>query len=619
MKDQTVFRRITFICLIVMVVMFIVHVQILVTFNRQETNVHGNDSTSRAYMEIDPRSNSTSSWLKRDFALSADQTADLTGQTVDQTLYNNSGDTIRDWGLRINIAGDCFINQAWTGEVEIHQFVESGAEAVQRLNLQDYRLEDVTLAYRYDGDLLIPLQKGDYLLYYPNEHYTEMPVRSGDKVTIGMIFYYLNDLDLSDYDLTVHFHRGFAQGWSFIAFVVAAALFVLSSVVYVTGLFTYRNAQKQLELRRSGLSYMSELYEAIYIINLPTGEITPVSPGEYVEDLRKKYSNAKELLCAAVRGDVEEVYLDAALAFVDPDTLPDRLKDQDSLVCEFVSRKHSWCRFRFFAMERAEGKPLENVIFAVQDINDERNEAKNLTERLARAESAVAAGNAFLDTASRDLQAPVREVLSLNEQILQTSDPGKVRESAENIRCTADRMLTLVSALADRAAALAGKGKTAADPYSLRQLTAAALETVRPMAEKKQIRLETEIPETLPDALLGDEAKLREVTVSLLAYAMNHSLDGSVRLSVFGKVQGENVHLLFSVRTLPEAADSSAGPEARKKARAVPDLDLEVAGSLLTALDSSLKSVCSADAWKDIYFEIDQQVASSPAAEGTER
>ena len=40
MKDQAGLRRISIICFIVMLVMFVVHVQVLVTFNRQAVNVH---------------------------------------------------------------------------------------------------------------------------------------------------------------------------------------------------------------------------------------------------------------------------------------------------------------------------------------------------------------------------------------------------------------------------------------------------------------------------------------------------------------------------------------------------------------------------------------------------
>ena len=148
-----------------------------------------------------------------------------------------------------------------------------------------------------------------------------------------------------------------------------------------------------------------------------------MSPGDYVETLRAKIGNAKELLYTAVRDDAEESYLDAALAFVDTDTLAERLQDRDSIVYEFISREHGWCRFRFFAMERTEGKPVENAIFAVQDINDERSELQDLSDRLAKAESVSSANSAFLADASRDLQAPVRELLSLDEQLLAEKDP----------------------------------------------------------------------------------------------------------------------------------------------------------------------------------------------------
>ena len=169
MKDQSFLRRISIILFVVMLVMFIVHVQILVHFNQQVITVHGNDSTGSAYMEINDRENSTSSWLKREFLMTDGRKVNLIGQTIDETLYNNSGDVIQEWGLRIDITGDCFINQAWNGEVEVHQFTGSEKEKVQRLNLQDYNLGDVQLQYRYDGDLLIPMQKGDYVVYYPSE------------------------------------------------------------------------------------------------------------------------------------------------------------------------------------------------------------------------------------------------------------------------------------------------------------------------------------------------------------------------------------------------------------------------------------------------------------------
>ena len=218
MKDHAGLRRICIICFIGMLVMLIVHIQVLVMFNQRKVNIHGNDSTNDVYMAIDPRNNSTSRWLKRDYAMPGGQKVNLIGQTIDGTLNNNSGDTVQEWVLRINIAGDCFINQAWTGTAEIHQTADDGRKLEQTLDLRDYTLTDVSLQYKYDGDLLIPLKQGDYIVYHPNAHDTEMPLKGGSSVTIGMIFYFLDDIDLSDYDLSIQFHRGFTQGWSFFTF-----------------------------------------------------------------------------------------------------------------------------------------------------------------------------------------------------------------------------------------------------------------------------------------------------------------------------------------------------------------------------------------------------------------
>ena len=595
--------------------MLIVHVQILVMFNQRELAVQGNDNSSNAYMEIDPRAGSTSRWEKRDYPLTEDRAVDLIGETIDGTLYNNSGDNIREWGLQINIAGDCFINQAWTGEMEIHQYVGTDREKTQRLNLQNYQLEDVELEYRYDGDLLIPLQQGDYLIYHPSRENNETSLDAGENLKIGMIFYYLGDLDLSDYTLSFHFHRSFTQGWSFIAFTVLAALWIISLVMYGTSLYIYRNAQKSLEMRKSGLLSMSELYKVIYIINLPTGEITPVSAGDYLEELRVKHSHAKELLQAAVSGEAAEAYRDAAAAFVDTDTLAERLRNTDSIACEFLGEHYGWASIRFFAMDRAEGSLPENVIFTVQDINDERTETQKITDRLAKAESASLANSSFLSVVSRDLQEPVRALLAMDRQLLEESDPEKMREHARGIRGMAERILLLIGGMADRAGMETGKLETARERYSLKQVISDVFRAVRPTAESRQVNLELEAAEAIPDVLEGDAARLEEVLSSLMSSAVGASGRGSVKLSVFGKAQGDSVHLLFSVRSCPENGEPSAKLPEKKTGAVMQNLDLEIAGNLLACMSSCLKTVQSSDAWQEMYFEIDQRIAD-PAPVG---
>ena len=74
---------------------------------------------------------------------------------------------------------------------------------------------------------------------------------------------------------------------------------------------------------------------------------------------------------------------------------------------------------------------------------------------------------------------------------------------------------------------------------------------------------------------------------------------------------GETVHLLVSVRSVPDDAASSGEDGKQVRESAVQDLDTENARNLLDRMGSGLKSVRTADGWKDIYFEIDQQAADS--------
>jgi hypothetical protein len=78
---------------------------------------------------------------------------------------------------------------------------------------------------------------------------------------------------------------------------------------------------------------------------------------------------------------------------------------------------------------------------------------------------------------------------------------------------------------------------------------------------------------------------------------------------VYGKTVGETLHLLVSVRVIPENGVPSGELPDPKAIRVENDLDLEVAEALLASLHSELKSVRSTDAWKDVYFELDQRIA----------
>ena len=493
--------------------------------------------------------------------------------------------------------------------MEIHQFADTDRQRVQRMNLQDYQLEDVSLEYRYDGDLLIPLQAGDCVIYYPSTRFGEMPVSGGDDIKIGVIFYYLDDLDLSDHEVLLHFHRYFTQGFTFYAFIALAALWIINMVVSGIGNLAYRRALKEMELRKSGIFSMSDIYDLIYIIHLPTGEMTPVGVDEKIERDRPKNQTAKELLTAMIQRDAQEKYRDALLEFVDTDTLPDRLKERNSVASEFISIQYGWCSIRFCAMDRVEGKPIENVVLAVQNIDEEKKEQEAITHQIEKAESLNEAKAAFMDSIADDLQLPLQNMVALNGQILKESRDDAIKGYARGAQSTAIRLLMLTDGLVHGFGIESGTMQPASEPYSLRALLIDILQNVLPLAEHNRLAMELDIAEALPDRLRGDSRILREILVNLMSGLLHIADGGRMQLAVYGKALEDKVHLLFSVRLLSDAEQPADGaPVAPNEASALTGLSMEVVSTLLASLGSALRTVCSPAGRTEMYFEIEQLV-----------
>ena len=614
MADQNRLRRISIILFVLALISLAVHMESLVRFNRGGLAIHGADSSSGISLEIDARKDSTSTWLKRSFLLDDGRSVNLVGQTVDATLENSTEDAIRDWELRINIAGDCYINQAWNGEVEIHQFVGTEKERVQRMNLQNYQLEDVTFKYRYDGDLLIPLQAGDYVVYYPSVRFGEMPLEGGDDIRFGMIFYFLDQLDLSDYDVTCHMHRSFTQGVTFYPTVVLIGLWLLTVAFNVATVSAYRRARKELELRKSGIFSMSDIYDVIYIIQLDTGEMTPVSVDEKLERERPRNRPAKELLREMIQKDAEEKYRDMMLEFVDTDTLAERLKDRSSVVSEFVSKQYGWCTIRFCAMDRAEGKPVESVIFAVQNINEEKQELEAITAQIERAESDNQSRSDLMNQITQDLHAPLQQLMEQIDRVQRMNRDPEMEPPVREMRSIGTRLLTLTESMVDSMEIRSGKIQQTTEAYSLRQLLSNILRDILPTVEQNGIDLSVDIAENLPDRLQGDPRLLQEVLTNLAFGVMKEAEKEDLHLSMYGKTLGEKVHLLCSVRVLREQEKTGTreGTAPEKSAMSEPSrLNLEIAADLLSGMGSELRTVRTPAGREEYYFEKEQQVLDS--------
>lgn len=148
-------------------------------------------------VSIQPRGGSTDSWSKDN----VDDDGNVTkyeGMIYEMIVTNQSRLAVSDWSVKIELSKDCYVNNAWCGEVEFHQHIHSG-EKVQMLDLRtcmEQKTNFLIDIVEMGSDLMIPMNTGDYIIYHASYDEKENYIRPVDpaeeenpSVRTGIIFY----------------------------------------------------------------------------------------------------------------------------------------------------------------------------------------------------------------------------------------------------------------------------------------------------------------------------------------------------------------------------------------------------------------------------------------------
>lgn len=592
---KRIYRGFILVCPFVIILLFICQMIFVSRFNAREYVVNGPDTNAPTYFKYDGRGDSTSEWLKRDFLLDGKK-VDLKGQTIDGVLHNHSNDLVNQWNLRINIREDCYINNAWCGTVEIHQAVGTEDEKVQTLDLRNYKLEDVELDYFYDGDLLIHLSKGDYVIYYPSQKDSEIPVNPQSELTTGVIFYYLDRLDLDNIDLSFYYHRDITNGTVFYIIVTLLVIWLVNLIIYLASLKIYEDAQKELELKKSGISSMSDMYDAIYIVDIVKNEIVSVVSEEESELKRPEELGANEQFKYLFNYDSSETFKDSVLEFTDVSTLSERMKGRKNITFEYLSKYRGWTRVHFFAMDYIEGQPVDKAVFALQVIDDEKREKDSIVKKVSDFEKEREEKIGLFRDLAADIIRNCNESLSHEQHMIDEIKDERIREYAIKSKRGTVKVSNHIKDLEEYLRIDDGSFYINAQEYDFNALIKNIEEDVKQYLEGSQITFTVSVQRPVLHDLYGDGERIKYVVHSLILDSLDRVDTNEVKLVVFSKEFEDKLHLVISVR------DDGTNSEDNGKFRQ------GLVDRILTFMGSKLHVIEDPEGGRDAYFEIDQLV-----------
>jgi len=168
--------------------------------------------------------------------------------------------------------------------------------------------------------------------------------------------------------------------------------------------------------------------------------------------------------------------------------------------------------------------------------------AKELAEESSRTKSD------FLARMSHEIRTPMNAITGMTELALREDSLEAAREHILTVQQASSNLLSIINDILDFSRVESGSLEIVAEEYLFSSMLNDVINIIRMKMLDFSIRFVVNVDSNIPDALIGDELRLRQVLLNLLGNAVKYTEKGYVSLVVYGEIFDENtIHLSMEV------------------------------------------------------------------------
>ena len=223
-------------------------------------------------------------------------------------------------------------------------------------------------------------------------------------------------------------------------------------------------------------------------------------------------------------------------------------------------------------LEKATKKILNGELGAKFEVSDSDDEIASLSRRLngslhfiihaqqikldaitaqhekEKAEASSKAKDDFLAKMSHEIRTPMNAITGMAELLLRGDLPDTARIYAQDIRQAGNNLISIINDILDFSKIESGKMDIIPVRYHLSSLINDTINIIRIRLMEKQIQFHLDIDKNIPNNLIGDEVRIRQILINLLSNAVKYTDQGHIKLSIkIKEIAEKQIWLIASV------------------------------------------------------------------------
>ena len=280
---------------------------------------------------------------------------------------------------------------------------------------------------------------------------------------------------------------------------------------------------------------------------------------------------------------------------------------------------------RIYAPERKElfdAHAQKGKVFVLVDETDHFKYMEELKEQKDIAEAANQSKSRFLSIVSHEIRTPMNAVVGMTDLLLRDELTEKQRKYLTNIKNSGAALIMIINDILDLSKIEAGKMEIVEDEYALRELVNDVEMIIENRIGGKPIHLLINIDDKIPETMIGDGLRIRQIIINLMNNAVKFTESGYIQLLIQIEEERDESYLLrFAVKDsgqgikeedLVKLGQAFSQVDTKKNhSKEGTGLGLSISKDFITLMGGELKVDSVYGKGTEFYFFIEQKKSNS--------